>query len=100
MSDVDEVYMNVPEVRNIAKMFNTMSEVLTTIGDALETLSETLKHTAFIGLVGGAVAILVIDTIRPRVDELAEQCGEISRDVDASATAFENGDQQGATRFY
>lgn len=100
MSEVDEVYMNVPEVRNIAKMFNTFSEVLTSIGDALETLSETLKNTAFIGLVGGTAAILVIDTIRPKVDQLAEQCGEVSRDVDASVTAFENADEKGSTRFY
>lgn len=100
MSNVDEVYMNVPEVRNIAKRFGEFSEILTTVANALETLSDTLQATAFIGLVGGTAVILVIETIRPTVEKWAEQCGEISRDVDASVTAYENGDQQGATRFH
>lgn len=100
MSNVEEVYMNVPEVRNIAKLFNQISEVLTNVGNVLEALSETLKNTAFIGLVGGTAAALVIDTVRPEIEKRAELCAEISRDVDASATAYEAGDQQGATLFY
>ena len=100
MSSIEEVYMNVPEVRNISKQFGQFSELLTNVGNVLEALSETLQSTAFIGAVGGAAVVLVIETIRPTVDRWAEQCGEISRDVEASAAAYENGDQQGATRFH
>lgn len=100
MSNVEEVYMKVPAVRDISKLFGGISEFLTDVSNVLELLSDTLKSVAFIGLVGGQVWILVLETIRPKIQKLAEQTAEISRDVDASATAFENSDQQGATRFY
>jgi hypothetical protein len=96
----DEVYINVPAVRDMARSFGTISEVLTTVNKVLEALSTTLKVTAFIGLVGGAAVAQFIDMIRPHIEQMAEKCQELNGDLNASLDAYERGDQQGATRFY
>lgn len=95
-----EVYMDVPAVRNISKGIKTVSEVLTGVNKVLEVLSTTLKATAFIGLVGGAVVAQFIDMIRPQIEQMAKKTEEISKDVSDSVEAFARGDQQGSTRFY
>lgn len=97
---MDEVYMDVPAVQNIAKAFGTISEVLETVSKVLEALILTLKTTAFIGLVGGYAVAHFMEMIKPHIDELAEKCAELNKDVDASVTAYERGDALGATRFY
>jgi hypothetical protein len=99
MSD-SRIYMNVPAVREIAKTFDRVGLALTAVVAILDGLSTLLKNTAFIGRVGGAVLILFIDTIKPTIDEVAKKCAELSGDVNASVDAFENGDEEGATRFH
>jgi hypothetical protein len=96
----DEVYMEVPAVRDIAKTFDTVSDVLAGVNKALEALSMVLKATAFIGLVGGTAVLHFIETIRPHIQQMSEKCAELCKDLNTSVTAYENGDQQGATRFY
>lgn len=96
----EEVYMDIPEVENIAKKFDEISDVLDTVAKVLDALANLLKSTAFIGLVGGAVLLMVIEFLKPRIEEMAKKCAEISRDVTASVRAYERGDAQGATRFY
>jgi hypothetical protein len=97
---VNEVYMDVPAVRNMAKNFGTISEVLTTVAKVLEALVLILKTTAFIGLVGGYAVAQFIDTIKPHIEEMARKCAELNKDLGASVDAFERGDALGATRFY
>ena len=99
MSDT-QVYMNIPEVRNISKNLGTVSEVLTNVARVMDVLITTLKTTAFIGLVGGYAVAQFLEMIKPQIEKMAEKCAELSKDVDASATAYENGDAEGATRFY
>ncbi|MBP8251184.1 MAG: hypothetical protein KAX40_02385 [Herpetosiphon sp.] len=96
----DEVYMDIPAVRNVAKTFGTVSEVLANVAKVLDMLSNTLKATAFIGLVGGAVVAQFIDAVKPHIEDMSRKCQELNQDVSASVDAYERGDQQGATRFY
>lgn len=100
MSNVEEVYINVPAVRDIAKTLGTVGETLEKVNKTLEMLSMMLKTTAFMGMVGGLAVANFIDTIRPRIEDMAEKCQELNKDVAASVDAYERGDQQGATRFY
>jgi hypothetical protein len=97
---VEEVYMDVPAVRDMAKTFGTISEILHAVSKALEALSMTLKATAFIGLVGGYALAQFLEMIKPHIEDMAEKCAELNTDLDASVTAYERGDQLGATRFY
>jgi len=97
---MNEVYMEVPAVRQMAKNFQTISEVLSTVNKVLEAMLMILKTTAFIGLVGGTAVAGYIEMIKPYIEQWVQQTAEIGRDLDASVTAYENGDEQGATRFY
>lgn len=100
MAEMNGVFMDVPAVRNIAKNFNTISTVLKNVCKVLEMLSNTLKATAFIGMVGGLALAHFIDTIRPYIEQVAQKCEELFQDLNASVDAFERGDALGATRFY
>lgn len=97
---MDEVYMDVPVIRDFAKLFGTISDVLETVSKVLQVLITTLKTTAFIGLVGGYAVANFMEMIKPHIDELAEKCAELNQDLDASVDAYERGDALGATRFY
>jgi hypothetical protein len=97
---MDQVYMDVPAVRDMAKNFQTISEVLRAVDKALEAISMFLKATAFIGLVGGTAVIQFIEMIRPHIQDKADKSEELSKDLDASVDAYERGDEQGATRFH
>lgn len=96
----DEIYMEVPAVRQMAKTFGQLGEILQAVNKVLEGLSMTLKVTAFMGLVGGLAVAFFIDRIRPQIEDLAEKCQELNEDLDASVDAYERGDALGATRFY
>ena len=93
------VYMNIPEVKTMAKTLATVSEVLTNVARMMEVLSNTLKTAAFIGRVGGAAVIQFLDRTKPRIVKMAEKCAELSKDVNASVAAYEAGDAEGATKF-
>lgn len=97
---MDEVYMDIPAVRNMAKNIGTVGEVLNTVSKVLEALMLILNTTAFIGLVGGAAVAHYIDMVKPHIDELAAKCEELMNDLGASVDAYERGDAVGATRFY
>ena len=96
----DEVYMDVPAVRDMAKGFGTIGDVLDAVAKVLEGLATLLKATAFIGLVGGAIVLQFIELIKPHIEEMAEKCQELMGDLGAAVDAYERGDSQGATRFY
>lgn len=95
-----EVFMDVPSIRGMASSFGTIGDVLRNVAKVLEALSNVLKATAFIGLVGGYAVAQFIDMIKPHIEDMAEKCTELNKDLSASVDAYERGDQQGATRFY
>lgn len=96
----DQVFMNVPAVKSIAKTFGTVSDVLKTVARILTIVSNTLKAAAFVGAVGAAGLATFIDRIKPPIEKLGEQCAELSRDVKSAVEAYERGDAAGALRFY
>jgi precorrin-6x reductase len=96
----NEVDINVPAVRGMAKKFGDIGGVLAKVNKVLEGLSEQLKSIAFIGFVGTAIVSQYIDTIRPYIKQMSDKATEIGKDLTTSVDAYERGDQQGATRFY
>jgi hypothetical protein len=100
MDSSQGVYMDVPAVRNMAKSFGTIGDVLQTVNKGMQTLSNILKATAFIGLVGGYAVSQYIDSMRPQIEDMAEKCEELDKDLAASADAYERGDELGSTRFH
>ena len=96
----EQVYMDIPAVKNISNTLKKVSNTLKTVAKTLEALANVLKTTAFIGFVGGAALLQVIETIKPYIQRMAQQTGELSKDVMDPVLAFERGDAQGATRFY
>jgi uncharacterized protein YukE len=96
----EEVYMDVPAVRGIAQRFGQMGETLQGVSKALQAAITVLKTSAFIGLFGSYALATYLEQIEPVITEYAEKCVEMNQDLDASATAYENGDRQGSTRFH
>jgi hypothetical protein len=96
----DEVYMDIPAVRNMAKTFGSIGEVLDAVNKVLEGLLMILRVTAFIGLVGGFALMHFIEMVKPHIEEMAEKCQELMGDLNKSVEAYERGDALGATRFY
>ena len=96
----DEVYMDIPAVRNMARTFGTISEVLDAVNKVLEGLLMILRTTAFIGLVGGYALMSFIEMVKPHIEQMAEKCQELMEDLNKSVDAYERGDALGATRFY
>jgi hypothetical protein len=95
-----EVYMNVPAVQGIARNFGQMEQVLRAASRSMEVAITTLKTTAFVGLVGGYAVAHFLEQIKPTLDQYAAKCDEMNNDLNASITAYQNGDAQGATRFF
>ncbi|MCA9994785.1 MAG: hypothetical protein KDE56_03490 [Anaerolineales bacterium] len=100
MNSSQGVYMETDAVRGMAKNFGTIGDVLQAVNKVLEGLSTALKMTAFIGLVGGTAVAHYIDTIRPQIEEIANKCDELNRDLEASVKAYEQGDAEGSARFH
>lgn len=100
MDSSQGVYMDIPAVRGMAKTFGTIADVLQAVNKAMQTLSNILKATAFVGLVGGYAVAQYIDSIRPQIEDMAEKCEELDKDLKASADAYERGDELGSTRFH
>ena len=92
--------MEVPAVRQMAKNFQSISEVLSTVNKVLEAMLMILKTTAFIGMVGGTAVAGYIEMIKPYIERMVQQTAELSKDLNTSVDAYERGDAQGATRFY
>jgi len=99
-SSNDQVFMNIPEVRKIAKEFGQISNTLKQVCKTLEALCNVLKATAFVGMVGGLAVAHFIEMVKPYIQQIADKCAELMKDVNASVDAYERGDAQGATRFF
>jgi hypothetical protein len=100
MASGEEVFMDVPVVRDFGKKFADIGEVLENVAKALDMLANILKATAFIGLVGGMAIVHIIEQVNPYIKQIAEKCQELSGDLAASADAYERGDAMGSTRFH
>jgi ABC-type spermidine/putrescine transport system permease subunit II len=72
-----EVYMDVPAVRGIARSFGQIEDVLRAASRSMEVAITTLKTTAFIGLVGGFAVSFFLEQIKPVFDNYAAKCNEM-----------------------
>jgi hypothetical protein len=100
MDSSQGVYMDTQAVRGMAKSFGSIGDVLQAVNKAMQTLSNVLKATAFVGLIGGYAVAQYIDSIRPQIEDIAEKCEELDKDLAASVDAYERGDELGSTRFH
>lgn len=88
-------FMEVPQVRQMADRLENVSRVLGMISDVLEAQMRILQATAFIGNVGGAAVQRYIQTIQPAIEELSNQCMEMSERARREATEWERQSQAG-----
>lgn len=100
MDSSQGVYMDVDAVRGMAKNFGTIGETLQGVNKTLEALSNILRASAFVGLIGLAALAAIVDIARPQIEEMAEKCEELNDDLGVAADAYERGDAAGATRFH
>lgn len=95
-----DVIMDVPAVNSMADRFGQMGTVLKEINNVLEVCMTILQTTAFVGLVGGVAIARYLGSLKPVIEKFSEKSFELSNDLKAAAEAFQNGDAEGATKFY
>lgn len=95
----DEVFMDIPRVEQMAKNFQTFSNVLEGVSKALLAISIALKATAWLSLGATAAAAAYADRIRPNVDKAAAKMEELSGDIMSAIRAYRDGDTSGSKRF-
>ena len=96
----EEIFMDVPAVKEMAKKFGDMSEKLQTVSKGMEHTLTVLKASAFVGLFGNFALANYLEQIKPVVDGFADKCSQMSDDVLKSAEAYERGDAAGAAKFH
>jgi uncharacterized protein YukE len=96
----EEIYMDVPAVRNIASRFGEMGEHLQSVSKALEMAIATLKASAFVGMFGNQAYANYLEQVQPVIKASATKCAEMSSDLAKSVEAYERGDAAGATKFH
>ncbi|MGB1248987.1 MAG: type VII secretion target [Candidatus Promineifilaceae bacterium] len=94
------IYMETDAVRGMSTSFGDIGGRLGEVNKALETLSNLLNDTAFVGKVGGNAVAQYIDNMRPQLEEIVKKCEELNKDLESSAKAYEDGDATGSTRFH
>jgi len=95
----DEVFMDIPQVQNMAKNFKGFGDVLDGIAKAMEAISATLKATAWLSLGATYAAAQYIDRIQPNVKKAADKMRELSGDLESAIRAYRDGDFSGSRRF-
>jgi hypothetical protein len=95
----EEVFMDIPQVENMAKQFNSFSEVLNAASIALQAISISLKATAWLSLGATYAAAMYIDRIQPNVKKAGDEMKIISGDITSAITAYQTGDTSGSNRF-
>ncbi|MCB2179503.1 hypothetical protein KQH54_00105 [bacterium] len=95
----EEVYMDIPQVENMSKSFETFGEVLEAVSKALQAISMMLKATAFVSLGATAAASAFIDRIQPRLKAAGQKMQELSGDLKGAIASYRDGDNSGSQRF-
>jgi len=88
-------YMNYERMRQISSGFQEASTFLKTVSQVLEGCMMTLRMTAFIGLVGGAVVERYLSVLKPRVDEMSVRFQETSEKLDQAIANYQAAEQAG-----
>jgi hypothetical protein len=95
-----EVYMDVPQVTEVGNTFDTISDVLKGVSEALEIMAEVLRAAAFIGAVGTLAEAHFLENIKQNyIDPMQKKCAELKKDILNSVKAYEAGDLSGSQGF-
>ena len=95
----DEVFMDIPQVENMAKSFNTFGEVLDGVAKAMQALSISLKAAAWFSFGATAAAAAYIDRIEPNVKNVGAKMKELNTDIMSAIVSYRDGDNSGSKRF-
>lgn len=95
----ETVFMDIPQVQQMAKSFQTFGQVLDGIAKAMEAISAALKASAWLSLGATYAAALYIDRIQPNVKKAGDKMRELSSDIDSAIRAYRDGDFSGSRRF-
>jgi Holliday junction resolvasome RuvABC ATP-dependent DNA helicase subunit len=99
MAESAEVFMNVPEVQNIAKKLKDLAQVLQGIRTALEIFAKTLHAAAFFSFGATEAQARFLDRINPQLKKQEEKLEQLSTDVGEAIKAYIAGDTSGKSRF-
>lgn len=95
----DEVYMDIPQVQEMVKSFQTFGDVLDGIAKALEALALALHGMAWISFGATEALAKYLDSIKPNFDKAAAKMRELSSDITGAIKAYAEGDRSGSQRF-
>lgn len=95
----DEVYMDIPQVQNMAKSFKGFGEVLDGVAKAVEAIAASLHATAWISLGATEAAARYLDRIKPNIVKAANKMRELSGDLESAIRSYRDGDNSGSRRF-
>ncbi|MFM8319960.1 MAG: type VII secretion target [Chloroflexota bacterium] len=96
----DEIFMDVPKVKEIAGSFKGMNEQLKQASKVLQMNVAMLKASALVGMAGNLALAHFLEGLQPQIERYAAHCEEIAGDLEQSAEAYERGDAQGAAKFH
>jgi hypothetical protein len=94
-----EVFMDIPQVQNMAKNFKQFGEVLDGISKVMEAIVTSLKGTAWLSLGATYAAAQYIERIQKAVKRAADKMRELSVDLESAIRAYRDGDFSGSRRF-
>ena len=95
-----QVYMDIPAVQGMAKKFEEIGHKVQQISKAMAMAIVVLKSAAFVGAVGGAVYAAFLERLKPRLDQYADKCAELSKDLESAVRCYQHGDALGAEKFH
>lgn len=93
------VQMDYPVVMSASQKFAQASEVLVGIGRALEVTITMLRTSAFLGALVAAAFAQYLETIKGKVEQLANVTREFSRDLARAVNDHQRGQYQAGRYF-
>jgi hypothetical protein len=95
----EEVYMDIPQVQQMSKSFQTFGDVLDGVAKAIGIIAAMLHATWWLSLGASEAVARYLDNIKPNVEKAAAKMHELSTDVADAVKAYAEGDRTGSTRF-
>lgn len=93
------VQMDYAVVGDVSKGFSNTQQMLTMVGKALEIAVQVLRAMAFASLGTSLALANYLDTIKTKVNKLAQVCGEFANDLARATDDHRRGDYRGKTYF-
>jgi hypothetical protein len=94
-----EVFMKIPDVEKMSRVFDGCGETLMAVAKTLEAISLLLKSTAWLSLGSTAAMATFIDRILPNIKRSSVEMKSVSEDIMSAIRAYRDGDMSGSRRF-